>query len=213
MSGENLGAVLRTIRNAQGLTLGDLHSKTGIPVSTLSKMETGRSSLSYDKLVKLAEGLDVDISSLVAGAGPMLPFQTGMHMGRRSITRRAAGMKVDTQPYQYTYPASDLLHKAFMPMIVQVKCKNIDQFGELIRHHGEEFAIVMSGSIIFHTDVYAPEILHVGDSVYFDSSIGHAYLAGEDGPCTLLSVCSAKLEELKATRPASLQEFSGNNLS
>jgi len=33
-------------------------------------------------------------------------------------------------------------------------------------------------------------LLQAGDSVYFDSSMGHAYLRVGDGPCRVLTVCS-----------------------
>jgi hypothetical protein len=43
---------------------------------------------------------------------------------------------------------------------------------------------------MFHTELYAPVLLQAGDSVYFDSSMGHAYLRVGDGPCRVLTVCS-----------------------
>ncbi|HEY1962957.1 MAG TPA: cupin domain-containing protein, partial [Rhizomicrobium sp.] len=36
----------------------------------------------------------------------------------------------------------------------------------------------------------APVLLRKGDSIYFDSGMGHAYLAAESGPCRVLSICS-----------------------
>jgi oxalate decarboxylase/phosphoglucose isomerase-like protein (cupin superfamily) len=44
--------------------------------------------------------------------------------------------------------------------------------------------------VVFHTELYAPVLLQAGDSVYFDSSMGHAYLRVGDGPCRVLTVCS-----------------------
>lgn len=203
---EALGAMLRTIRNTRGLTLGDLKAKTGIPVSTLSKIETGRSSLSFDKLTLLAHGLNVDIASLMAGQNAVPVRLAKSHPGRRSVTLGSRSPLVETLPYDYRYPASDMLHKAFVPMIVEAKARTLEEFGELIRHGGEEFIIVLSGVIVMHSDLYAPIRLEVGDSVYFDSAMGHAYLAGSEDVCTLLSVCSARPEELEATRPESVTE-------
>ena len=65
-----------------------------------------------------------------------------------------------------------------------------DEFGGLIRHSGEEFIYILEGEVEFHTDFYAPVRLKQGESVYFDSSMGHAFLAASEGPCRLLSVCT-----------------------
>lgn len=200
-----LGARLRSLRTEQGLTLTELSECSDIPVSTLSKMETGRSSLSYDKLLRFAHGLKIDIATLFSGQAAAPVAEHRPLMARKSITRRGGGQDIHTRPYDYRYPAADLLQKAFVPMIVEAHCRTIEEFGELIRHPGEEFALVLEGTIIFHTDIYAPDQLQIGDSVFFDSSIGHAYLAGDVGPCRLLSVCSAHPEELEATRPITVE--------
>ncbi|MCE2660101.1 MAG: cupin domain-containing protein, partial [Rubrivivax sp.] len=51
-------------------------------------------------------------------------------------------------------------------------------------------SVVLEGAVMFHTELYAPVLLQAGDSVYFDSSMGHAYLRVSDGPCRVLTVCS-----------------------
>jgi hypothetical protein len=40
--------------------------------------------------------------------------------------------------------------------------------------------------------------MSTGDSVYFDGSMGHAYVAVGDGPCRILSICSATDADLKS---------------
>ena len=62
----NPGLFLREFRTEKGLTLAEVSERTGIPVSTLSKVETGKMSLSYEKLVRLSHGLDIDIARLFA---------------------------------------------------------------------------------------------------------------------------------------------------
>jgi hypothetical protein len=46
--------------------------------------------------------------------------------------------------------------------------------------------------------MFAPVRLNVGDSIYFDSAIGHAYLAASDGPCRVLSICTGREAQLIA---------------
>jgi uncharacterized cupin superfamily protein len=88
------------------------------------------------------------------------------------------------------YPATELLNKQMVPIFGQPKARTLEEFGELLRHSGEEFSVVLEGAVLFHTELYAPVLLQAGDSVYFDSSMGHAYLRVGDGPCRVLTVCS-----------------------
>ena len=76
----------------------------------------------------------------------------------------------------------------------------------MIRHPGEEYAFILEGTVEFHTELYAPVLLNKGDSVYFDSGMGHAYLAASAGPCRVLSICSGAESQIIAAmhgdRPA-----------
>lgn len=36
----------------------------------------------------------------------------------------------------------------------------------------------MKGTVVLHTEFYDPVVLKEGQSIYFDSSMGHAYLVG-----------------------------------
>ena len=195
----NPGLFLREFRTDKGLTLAEVSERTGIPVSTLSKVETGKMSLSYEKLVRLSHGLDIDIARLFAA--PVSPSVAAQRpaTGRRSITPASAGASIETSTYHYTYPSADLLNKALNPMIIEVKVRSIDDFGELMRHPGEEYVLVLEGECEFHTDMYAPSLLKTGDSAYFDASMGHGYVAVGDGPCRILSVCSANDADLKSS--------------
>jgi hypothetical protein len=110
--------------------------------------------------------------------------------GRRSVSRSGEGSVIDTPNYGHVYPATELLNKQMVPIFGQPKARTLGEFGELLRHSGEEFSVVLEGAVVFHTELYAPVLLQAGDSVYFDSSMGHAYLRVGDGPCRVLTVCS-----------------------
>lgn len=200
------GKVLREVRNERKLTLAKVSELTGLPISTLSKIETGKMPLSYEKLLRLSKGLDLDITRLfatsddgAAGTAKVAqPATAGTTNGRRSITRSLEGPSIRTATYNYIYPAADLLHKSLNPMIFDVHARSIDDFEDMMRHPGEEFAIVIEGQCEFHCDLYAPVLMNKGDSVYFDGIMGHAYVAVGNGPCRILSVCSASDEDLKS---------------
>ncbi len=194
-SSNNPGMVLRQIRLENEWTLADVSKKVGLPVSTLSKVETGKMSLSYDKLLRISRGLNVDISRLFMGE---TPSQASAFTGRRSISRVNEGPRIRTSTYTYVYPAAELLRKSLNPMVIDVQVRSIEEFGELMRHPGEEFALVLEGACDFYCDLYAPSRLNTGDSIYFDGAMGHGYVAVGAGPCRILSICSARDEDLKS---------------
>ena len=188
------GAVLRSIRVERGWTLAKVSECTGLPITTLSKIENDKLSLSYDKLVRISEGLGVDISRLFGakGAGADASSAGTAPNGRRSVTLNGQGSTIETKVYSHLYPATDLLNKQFVPVFVELKAHSRGEFGQLIQHTGEEYALVLEGSVEFHTDLYAPLVLNLGDSIYFDSSMAHAYIAAKSTPCRILSVCWAE---------------------
>jgi transcriptional regulator with XRE-family HTH domain len=191
-----LSAALRMLRRQKGWTLAEVSERTGFSVPTLSKVENDRLSLSYDKLIRLSEGLGVNISQLFApvDAAGMAPAAI---IGRRSLTKRGEGQLVSTRNYDYYYLSTDVVQKKFIPILAEVRARSLEEFGGLVRHTGEEFIYVVEGVVEVHTDLYAPMVLNVGDSAYIDSAMGHAYVNAGEGPCRLLAVCSASEQEVR----------------
>jgi transcriptional regulator with XRE-family HTH domain len=192
----DLGQSLKDIRKQRGMTLNAASELTGLPVSTLSKIENNKMSLSYDKLLRICTALDVDISELFSGSSTTPKASAPAPSGRRSINRRGTGYAINTPSYSHLYPAADLLNKRAVPIIAEIHARSLDDFGELIRHPGEEFAYVLEGVVDIYTDLYAPVRLEAGDSIYFDSGMGHAYIAVSADTCRVLSVCSSEGEHM-----------------
>lgn len=190
--GTNLypGHALRTARIEQGLSLRALAARSGLPYSTLSKLENGKMAMTYDKLLALAQGLNVDLGSLVSAPAD----KPAAAVGRRSVARANRAPDSDLLPEQdrhtHHYMAADLLGKLMTPVIISIETRDIREFGELVRHSGEEYLYVLSGAMELHSDLYAPLRLNVGDSIYFDSGMAHAYVRVSDEPCHVLSVCA-----------------------
>jgi len=187
--------MLKKLRIQRGWTLKEVSRRTGYPVSTLSKIENDRVSLTYDKLTRISAGLEVDFSSLF-GAQEAAP-ETALQ-GRRSIARAGEGRSIESKNYLHLYPATELLHKRIIPIVVDIRARSLEEFGELVRHSGEEYCYVLEGEIELHTSAYAPVRLKAGDSIYFDSTMGHAYIAASDGPCRVLGVCSGTESQMIA---------------
>ena len=191
------GDKIRLLRKRAGLTLNEVSLKTGLAVSTLSKLEKGKVSLSYDKLMLLSKGLGMELAQLLDTAPPSSGNPS--RGGRRVVHRAGEGQLVETRSYRHHYLATELLNKQFTPLIGEANVRTMEEFfaefGDFIRHPGDEFALVLDGEIEFHTESYAPLRLKKGDSVYFDSEMGHAYLKGCDDPCRMVVVCSAQVTE------------------
>lgn len=189
-----LGSLLRSLRSRNGWTLKQMSQRTGIPVSTLSKVEHDRLTLTYDKLVHLSQRLNIRISELFADpAAAVEPAVTA----RRSIGMTDDAVRVNTKNYDYYYLCPELRRKRMIPILTRIRAKNAQEFGELVRHSGEEYIYVLKGGIKVLTEFYDPVTLNVGESIYIDSNMGHAYVADEGcEEATVLGVCSSTDESL-----------------
>lgn len=184
-----LGERLRRFRKNNSWTLTELSERSGVPLSSLSKIENSQLSPTYDQLTKLALAFDLDIALLVAGQAEP-PLVQPASTGRRSLGSLDDSMVIEDEYRRLYLLNTDLLNKAFTPMIAEVKTTALEDYDELLRHRGEEFIFVINGTLELHTEFYAPVLLEAGQSAYFDSSMGHAYVSKGNGPCRVLSICS-----------------------
>ncbi|HRD47949.1 MAG TPA: helix-turn-helix transcriptional regulator, partial [Caulobacter sp.] len=79
------GLAIRKLRLAGGWTLAQLSERSGVPLSTLSKVELGQTSLSYENLLRICKGLEIDMARLIGaeadgalGATAVAPPPTAM---------------------------------------------------------------------------------------------------------------------------------------
>ncbi len=168
-----MGLRLRGIRKAQKLTLLALSERSGVALSTLSKMELGQISISYEKFGAVARALKVDVSRLfdpaAARAGEKPP--TFVH----SAISSAPGYQSDQ--YDYRALCADYPAKAMEPMYGRIVARKASDFSDYIRHPGEEFVMVLSGSVRIEFETGESVVVKRMESVYFDSSVGHMYLS------------------------------------
>jgi quercetin dioxygenase-like cupin family protein len=83
-----------------------------------------------------------------------------------------------------------------VPIIARIRAHDIVEFGELVRHKGEEFIYVLEGTIEVHLQFYTPVTLTTGQGVYLDSAMGHAYTAKGCESALVLAVCSSEDPDL-----------------
>jgi transcriptional regulator with XRE-family HTH domain len=189
----SLGSLIRSLRTQNGWTLQAMSDKTGIPRSTLAKVEHGRLTLGYDKLMQISKRLNIRMSELFASGDDL----AGRVMTRRSVGTKDSALRIETPNYEYFFLCPDLRKKRMIPIFGRVRAKSLEEFGELIRHPGEEFIYVLTGRVAVHTEFYEPVVLEPGQCAYIDSSMGHAYiLAPGCDEASLLAGCTSSDDEL-----------------
>jgi transcriptional regulator with XRE-family HTH domain len=183
-----LGSRLRKLRRAQQLTLSDLAAQSGVALSTISKIENGALSPTLDKVLRLANGLNITISQLIGEDSSVVAEP--LPNSRLVPARTNDGIVIDTQNYEYRYLCGELKNKRMIPIRARIKAATMQGFGPLERHGGEEFLIVLEGTIEVHTEFYAPVTLQRGEGIYLDSTMGHAYLSAGDVDAEALCICT-----------------------
>jgi transcriptional regulator with XRE-family HTH domain len=180
----DLGVRVRAIRKAQGWTLEQAASQAGLARSTLSKIENGQMSPTYEALKKLAEGLQISVPQLFTP-----PKKTEV-TGRMTVTKTGEGAAHATTTYEHELLAGALTHKNMLPYRARIRARTMDEFDGWVRHDGEEFLYVLTGVICLYTEFYAPIELRRGDSAYYDASMGHNVVSHSPEDATILWVTS-----------------------
>lgn len=201
---KSIGSLLRERRLYHRWTLSDVSRLTGISSSALSKIENDKMSPTYQTIIQLCSGLDIEIGDLF-GTGPR---EQNRHpiTARRSVSRAHEGSTISDDNYAYTYLCGDVAHKRIIPMIVEVRANSFEQIGSMWSHVGEEFIYVLDGEVALHTEYYEHLVLRPKDSVYIDSTMLHAFLAVGDTPATILVLCSSATPNLAQTLRDILKE-------
>lgn len=167
----DLGKRLKDIRIKLELTLEEASKRTGLARSTLSKIENEQISPTFQALQKLASGLDIAIPQIFEP-----PKQKGA-VGRRDITLSQQGKPHPTATYEHELLATQLSNKRMMPFKSRIRARDFDAYAEWVRHDGEEFLLVLEGEVCFYSEFYEPVNLAIGDSVYYDASMGHVLIS------------------------------------
>jgi len=184
---QRLGIRIHGLRRDRGWTLDRAAAETGVSRASLSKIEKGQMSPTFDAMTKLAKGFGLDVTALIPAEGPAAAAPGPL--GRRTVTRAGEGRPYPSPNYLNALLAADISQKAFLPFHTLVKARDIADFDEWHRHDSEDFVFVLSGKLAFHSELYEPVDLAPGDSVYFDGRMGHAMvsLGAEDAAILWIS--------------------------
>lgn len=177
-----LGVRIKEIRIKLGLTLEEASQRTGLARSTLSKIENEQISPTYQAMQKLATGLQINMPQLFE------PQKKNLATGRRDLTRKGQGKPHPTPTYEHELLATQMSHKKMMPFKSTIRARSFEEYGDWVRHDGEEFLLILSGDVLFYSEFYEPLAMNEGDSIYYDANMGHMLISTSDSDAQILWV-------------------------
>jgi transcriptional regulator with XRE-family HTH domain len=160
---------LRDLRRSKKMTLGDLASATGFSSSYLSQIERQLVSPSLSALQKIADALEVSMSTFFAE-----PVKDTVAAPRHAVIDADKRLKL-------IYPGSNVVNQLLTPGLSSA----FEFFWTTVRpgegsrdvpysHRGQECGIILKGTLEFHLgeDKFT---LQAGQSIYFDPSVPHLW--------------------------------------
>ncbi len=179
-----VGEKVKEIREDKELTIEDMASLTGLSSSDISQIENQMVSPSLGTLIQLAKALDVSMSYFFTEQTAE-PFCLVRAEERLVVSRFASN---EGKSYGYSYESLGYCKKdgKMEPFFVTLNPPDIPEVDPNC-HVGEEFIFVLEGEVEVrlgdHTDV-----LHPGDSIYYEANIPHVVACHGDKEARILAV-------------------------
>ena len=177
---KQIGTKIRQFRLRKDWTLADLSKRSGVALSTLSRIESGRMTGTLESHVQIAHSLGVRLPELYAdldSPGPMVEHRAGSQQSDRY--KQGAGAS-------FTILTSNALHKKMLPTLVTLQAgKTTAQ--EHAPAGTERFLYLLKGKL----EVIAGEervAMKSGDSLYLQASLPHHAKNNGPGPAVILSI-------------------------
>ncbi len=182
---------IKTLREIVGLSQKEMADKTGVSEQEYVACEAGQSDLNFAFLYKCAIALNVDVTDIIEGSSPRLAGYTVTRSGEGQEIQKAHGMT-------YYNLAASFRNRIAEPLYVVL---NFDEAAqgkdiELTTHEGQECDIVVSGALKIQVGDHV-EILHEGDSIYYNSSMPHGMVAVEGQDCVFYAFVLNAPSEVK----------------
>ncbi|MDR0807561.1 MAG: XRE family transcriptional regulator [Gemmobacter sp.] len=177
--GKEVGPRIRRHRLGLGLSLVDLSGRSGVSVSNISKIETGKIVGGFQAIYRICRGLGILVTDLLEENQPAA--------GSLRVVRRGEAEVQETALYSYV-PLSTRPGGRLNAAIMEVHSRSLPDLVDWSNHSGEEVVTVLSGSIALHYEGQEPIILNEGDSANFESAPRHCYVCRSDTLARLLFV-------------------------
>ncbi len=178
----DVGARLRTLREARQFSIRALAEASGLAVNTLSLIENGRTSPSVSTLQQIAVALSLPITAFFA---PETPH------------RRLVFLKADQQqPTAFPHGALADLGIGMAQRHIEPLLLSLDPGAGSgpapIIHPGQEYVFCLEGRIGYTVDSQR-YLLEPGDSLLFESTLPHRWENSDPSPArALLVLCPSE---------------------
>ncbi|MEJ2199726.1 MAG: cupin domain-containing protein [Desulfuromonadaceae bacterium] len=184
-----IGLKVRRLRQDRQMTLQDLADATGLSKPLLSQIENEQVIPPLGTLLRIAKAFKIGLQHFFQEEGHNEPCILTRAGESRRMYRRPT-QDAPPQPYAYHSLAFGKKHRHMEPFLVEFEPRSCDT-GLQVSHEGEEFLFLLEGSLELH---YGDRIMAMepGDSVYYDSSEPHGYIATSAGPTRAVAVIYSK---------------------
>lgn len=175
--GKIIAINLKKLRTERNLTLGQLSKMSGISKAMLSDIEKGDSNPTINTIWKIANGLNVPYTKLMEG------IENEATVVRKSEPVMQTGETEHYRIYCY-YPSTPVRNFELFYAELDPHSSNAT-----IGHSekAQEYIYIIQGSLTLRTEA-GDYTLGVGDSLVFDSSIGHTYENLQDTLLTFMVI-------------------------
>lgn len=181
MTETDLARQIRATRNNIKLTLKDLSEKTGLSVSFLSQVERGTSSPAISSLKKIADGLNVPITSF---------FTPEHNTTYTTVSGERRSFRIDGSPANYIRLSGNFATRTMESLIVTLDPGATDK---MFQHIGEEVHYILEGRVSYIIDDETYN-LDTGDSIHFPSDRPHTWRNPSKDECArILTVVTPKI--------------------
>lgn len=171
---EPLGAALHKARKERRMSLTRLSAAASVSAASLSRIENGLMSPTFDVVVRICDALGLSITGLIGGNEPA-----------PSNLLTGGARRLRTPQYDYEVLGHSNGAAPFITLRTQILCPSLAAFGDMHSHRGFEQIIVHSGRIALHLGTQPPQLLAAGDTISFNSTKPHAVVAPH-GPASVL---------------------------
>ena len=175
LTGPSVGERIREVRTSRRISLSEISRGTGLSITFLSHLESGKSNVSVDNLRKIAEFLDIAMVQL---------FEWSQDFSKGVITRKAQGVRLKIA--RSTAYSESLIRKSNSNIQATIfvnppgKGRNTP-----FSHCGEEIVYIVKGSILFSLGDEKHK-LRAGDSIYYRSELPHSWVNMGKKECTMI---------------------------